>query len=125
MLGNLARHFLFGDFSPYCFIRGKLSNLNFITMNKKKLRTSEQSIDLNDSAYVWTTYDLGVSTALLCAGFELLSLGRTNPRKVLFIFHKARNIDETANAYFADRLKLNARSFSDQLKALKNRLYSE
>lgn len=80
---------------------------------------------LNDPAYVWTTYDLGVSTALLCAGFELLSLSRTNPRKCLFIFRKAKNIDETANAYFADQLKLNARSFFDQLKALKNRLYSE
>ena len=80
---------------------------------------------LNDPAYVWTTYDLGVSTALLCAGFELLELRKTNPRKVLFVFRRAKNIDQTANAYFADRLELNARSFFDQLKALKNRLYSE
>ncbi len=80
---------------------------------------------LSDLAYVWTTYDLGVSTALLCAGFELLSLNRTNPRKVLFIFRREKNIDETANAYFADQLKLNVRSYFDQLKALKNRLYSE
>jgi len=84
-----------------------------------------EALPLNDPAYVWTTYDLGVSTALLCAGFELLSLNRTNPRKCLFIFRRAESIDKTANAYFADQLKLNVRSFFDQLKALKNRLYSE
>ena len=84
-----------------------------------------EALPLNDPAYVWTTYDLGVSTALLCAGFELLSLKRDNPRKVLFIFCREKNIDETANAYFADQLKLNARAYFDQLKALKNRLYSE
>jgi hypothetical protein len=82
-------------------------------------------VDLNDPAVVWTTYDLGVAAALLCAEFELLALDRTNRRKVLFVFRKAKGIDDTANAYFADRLELNARAFFDQLKALKSRLYSE
>jgi hypothetical protein len=94
-------------------------------MRKTNKNEKREIVPLNDPACVWTTYDLGVSTALLCAGFGLLSLNRTNPRKVIFIFRKAKNIDETANAYFADQLKLNARSFFDQLKALKNRLYSE
>ena len=85
-------------------------------------------IDLNDPALVWTTYDLGVAAALSCVGFELLSLDRTSARKVLFIFKRtedATDIEDTANSYFADRLELNARAFFDQLKALKNRLYSE
>jgi hypothetical protein len=89
-------------------------------MNKKS------DIDPNDPAVVWTTYDLGIAAALLCAGFELLALDRTNKRrKVLFVFRRAKGIDETANAYLADRLELNARAFFDQLKALKTRLYSE
>ncbi len=94
-------------------------------MRKNNKSENPEALPLNDPAYVWTTYDLGVSTALLCAGFELLSLNRSNPRKVLFIFRREENIDETANAYFADQLKLNARAYFDQLKALKNRLYSE
>jgi hypothetical protein len=73
---------------------------------------------------VWTTYDLGVAAALLCCGYELWSLDRTNARKVLFVFRYAETIEDTANAYIADRLELNARAFFDQLKALKNRLYS-
>ena len=94
-------------------------------MRKTNKNEKPEVMALNDPAYVWTTYDLGVSTALLCAGFELLALNRNNPRKVLFIFRREENIDETANAYFADQLKLNARAYFDQLKALKNRLYSE
>ena len=94
-------------------------------MRKTNQNKKPEALPLNDPAYVWTTYDLGVSAALLCVGFELLALNRTNPRKCLFIFRREENIDETANAYFADQLKLNARSYFDQIKALKNRLYSE
>ncbi len=97
-------------------------------MTKKKIKRSSEErevLPLNDPAYVWTTYDLGVSTALLCAGFELLSLGRTNPRRVFFIFRRAKNIDETANAYFADRLEVKAWRYFDNLKALKNSIYGQ
>ena len=94
-------------------------------MRKDNKNEKPEALPLNDPACVWTTYDLGVSTALLCASFELLALKRDKPRKVLFIFRREKSIDESANAYFADQLKLNARAYFDQLKALKNRLYSE
>jgi hypothetical protein len=74
---------------------------------------------------VWTTYDLGVAAALLCLGYELLSLNRANARKVLFVFKQEEKIDDVANSYVADRLELNARAFFDQLRALKNRLYND
>ncbi len=74
---------------------------------------------------IFSTYDLGVSSALLCAGFELVSVEKDNPRKALFIFKKGVGIEETANSYFADKLELRARSFFDAIKALKNKLYSE
>lgn len=87
--------------------------------------TKKSHADYGSASREWSTYDLGVSAALLCSGFELIHLDRDNPRKVLFIFRNAPRIDDTANAYLADRLKLNARAFFDQLKALKSRLYSE
>jgi hypothetical protein len=79
---------------------------------------------LNDPAYVFTTYDLGCSTALLCADFELLAVEKSNPKKALFTFKRDNRIDEVANSYFANTLEVKARSFFDHLKALKNRLYS-
>ena len=82
-------------------------------------------IPLDDPDFVWTTYDLGVSAALLCADFELIAVEKSNPRKALFVFKKESGIEETANSYFSDRLKVKARSFFDSIKALKNKLYSE
>ena len=94
-------------------------------MKSNKEKSSKDLTSLNDSSLVWSTYDLGVSTALLCAGFELLAVQKGDPRKALFVFKKESGIEETANKYFSDRLNVKARSFFDHLKALKNKLYSE
>ena len=74
---------------------------------------------------IFTTYDLGVSAALISAGFELLSVNKSNPRKALFTFKKSSKIENIANQYFADQLEVRARSFFDSIKALKNKLYSD
>ncbi|HOX30535.1 MAG TPA: DUF5659 domain-containing protein [Candidatus Paceibacterota bacterium] len=91
----------------------------------KKHIEDVQFIPLKDSSEVFSTYDLGCSAALLCAGFELLSLNKENPYKSLFIFKREDGIDETVDGYWADRLEVKARSFFDAIKALKNRLYSK
>ncbi len=88
-------------------------------------KKKEKQSSLEDGSVVFTTYDLGVSTALLCAGFELLSVEKSNPRKALFVFRKEVGIEEVTDKYFADRLEVKARSYFDHLKALKNKLYSE
>ncbi len=93
-------------------------------MKSNKVKSSGV-ISLDDPALVWTTYDLGVSTALLCAGFELLTVQKSDPRKALFVFKKEGGIEEVANKYFGDKLEVKARSYFDHLKALKNKLYSE
>jgi hypothetical protein len=74
---------------------------------------------------VFTTYDLGVSAALLCSGCELSSIDKKEPKKALFIFRKKRKIEQIANSYFSDTLKVKARSYFDTLKALKNKLYAD
>ena len=93
--------------------------------NSRPKISSLDDISLKDPSAVFTTYDLGVSTALLCAGFVLLSVDKENPRKALFIFKKENHIEDTANRYFSDKLEVKARSYFDHLKALKNKLYSE
>ena len=84
-----------------------------------------QYIPLDDPAKIFTTHDLGVSTALLCVGFELIHVDKSNPKKALFIFQKINDIENTVNQYFSDKLKVKARSYFDHLKALKNKLYSD
>ena len=97
-------------------------------MTKTKIRhwSKEEEIKsiLKNSKLIFTTYDLGVSAALLCAGFELLSVDKDNPQKALFIFKKEKRIEDIVDQYFSDRLEVKARSYFDHLKALKNKLYS-
>jgi len=96
-------------------------------MSKKgKVAAGEyEYIPLNDHNNFYYTYDLGCSAALICAGFELVSVDRENPRKVQFIFRRADGIDGVLDQYFADRLEVKARRFFDNLKALKNSIWSE
>lgn len=71
------------------------------------------------------TFDLGAATALVSAGFQLAHLDKNNPRKVQFAFLRETGIEKVVDEYWADSLEVNARSFFDNLKMLKNRLYSE
>ena len=72
-----------------------------------------------------TTYDLGCSSALVSSGFELVSLDKANPKKVQFIFRREIGIEKVVDDYFADKLEIKARTFFDNVKMLKNRIYSE
>lgn len=88
-------------------------------MNKQK--NSEENSDTD----VFTTYDLGLAGALLTVGYKLQGLDRTNNRRALFMFVHKQGIDVSANRFFTDDLRVNARSYFDNLKALKNNLYSD
>ncbi len=83
---------------------------------------TKQKLNTNDYYF---TYDLGCSSALISAGFELVSLDKTNPRKVQFIFRREVGIEKVVDEYWADRLEVKARTFFDNIKMLKNRIYSE
>ncbi len=84
--------------------------------------TEEQIIPLEESMQV---SDLGCAAALATAGFELVALDRQNPRKIVFVFRRKTDILKVADEYWADHLKIKARAFFDNIKMLKNRIYSE
>ncbi len=69
-------------------------------------------------------YDIGLSSALTTLHYELLTLNRDNPRKIGFVFSRTPELEQTAQEYFAGRLMLDARSFFENIKMLKNRIYS-
>lgn len=95
----------------------------------KKLQNSQpeerQHVPLDDNDGYFYTYDLGCSSALISTGFELVSLEKSNPRKVQFIFRREVGIEKVVDEYWADRLEVKARAFFDNIKMLKNRIYSE
>ena len=97
-------------------------------MTKNQLSViSEKQCRISSDNYqdFMTTYDLGCSSAIISAGFELVSLDKSNPKKVQFIFHRELGIEKVVDDYFADKLEVKARTFFDNVKMLKNRIYSE
>lgn len=85
-----------------------------------------QTIPITDKQNLYLhTFDLGVSASLTTKGFELVSLDKTNPKKVQFIFRRAIGIEMVVDEYWADKLEIKARAFFDNIKMLKNRIYSE
>jgi len=70
------------------------------------------------------TFDLGLATALVTMGYELLELDRSNPKKVRFEFKRERNIEQVMADYFDDKIKLPVQTLFNNQKNLKNRIYS-
>lgn len=81
-------------------------------------------IPLDDPNTYWYSYDLGCCAALLSAGFKLVTLDRTTPRKVQFIVQREKGLETTVSAYWAGKLSVDARGYFDTLRMLKNRLHS-
>jgi len=82
----------------------------------------------SDSLYTqqyFGTFDLGLSSALVTAGFLLDHLDKTHPEKVKFIFIREENQDEIIQSYWNGSLKISALAYFNNIKVLKNRIYSE
>ena len=91
-------------------------------MRKSKgIQSGEETTSIDE---VFATTDLGIAAALLTAEFELLNLDKSDPRKVKFVFSRADGISKVADDFWSNRLEQRVRSFWDNVKTLKNRLYS-
>lgn len=95
---------------------------------KNKLQNKKEDyeyIPLNDDSNYACFSDLGCVGGLIEKSFKLVSLDKENPYKVIFIFAKESGISKTADDYWSGNLQVDARSYFDTIKMLKNRLYSE
>lgn len=70
------------------------------------------------------TYDIGLAAALITLGYNLYKVDKLDKKKCQFIFNRDEHIDKMVDEYWDDKLTLLVRSFYDNLKMLKNRLYS-
>ncbi len=76
------------------------------------------------SSTYYTSYDLGCCAALISRGFNLINVDRSEHRRSLFVFEACPEIEQAANDFWADRLEVNARTYFDNIKMLKSRIYS-
>ena len=72
------------------------------------------------------THDLGLAAALVSCGFELLGANREmKGGRVYFMFTKTEELGRAINDYWTDTLDVKARTFFDNTKMLKSRIYAD
>jgi signal transduction protein with GAF and PtsI domain len=78
-----------------------------------------------DSNKYWSSHDLGCAAALVSLGFDLMALNKENPQKVKFIFKSTEDIEEVIKEYWNRGLQVDAQTYFNSLKSIKNQIYSE
>ena len=84
-------------------------------------------IPLDDNENYFYSHDLALCAYLLCEYFELHSLDRNRPNKVLFIMKREekRDIEEYVRAFWnSENALVDPQSYFNQLKRLKNQIHS-
>lgn len=89
-------------------------------------RASEPKyIDIDEDQKYFTT-DLGACSAALCSGYELISLNRDNPRKVVFEIKAAdEKLKSIILKYYNGQLQVPARQYFDTLRMVKQLIHNE
>lgn len=72
------------------------------------------------------TEDFGLAIALVCCGYELAALERQKQgsNRITFRFLAHDSIDEDAQNYWSGKLTVDAKTYWNESKNLKTRLYS-
>lgn len=83
-----------------------------------------EDIRLEENLDYFYTSDMGLTAALFTAEFQIYSIDKKNPSKATFIFKKDRDLEKFVERYWSDKLVVNARTYFNNLKMLKNRIYS-
>ena len=78
---------------------------------------------LENDENIYTTSDLALA-ATLNLYYPVRSVKRTNSNKVEFIFKKNKKLDLIIERFWRGELKVDALSYFNSLRTLKNRIYN-
>jgi len=70
------------------------------------------------------TSDLGLASAMVSVGIPLISLDKSNPKRVEFVFEETKELQEAINSYWSSDLLVSPLTYFNAMKMLKNRIYS-
>ncbi|MCK5122554.1 MAG: hypothetical protein KAQ87_00150 [Candidatus Pacebacteria bacterium] len=72
----------------------------------------------------FSSHDIGLVAFLLSKKFELIDLDKTLKSKVLFILKRDDDIDNAIKNYWNFKSSVDAQTYFNQLKRLKNQIFS-
>jgi len=70
------------------------------------------------------TSDLNLTTVLVTSNFPLEKIDKENSKKVTFYFARSNKLQEIVDRYWRLELKIEPQDLFNNLKSLKNRIYS-
>lgn len=74
---------------------------------------------------LYDTSDMGLAIALICLGHELVELEQPRSgKRIIFRFKVADSLHQAAQSYWCGKLHVDAKSYWNESKNLKTRLYS-
>lgn len=73
----------------------------------------------------YKTNDFALAVTLLCYGFNILELDRTNPRRVYFIYNQSEALESAVSDFWDNKLTVNPKTFLSTQKELKARVFSD
>ncbi len=81
-------------------------------------------LPLDDTKKYFYSHDIGLVADLLCQNFKLAGLDKAVRNKVLFILKKEEGVDKVVRDYWDFNSSVDAQSYFNQLKRLKNQIFS-
>lgn len=94
----------------------------------KKLKTNQPEeytyLPLDDTKNYFYSHDIGLVACLLCQNFELVGLDKAIKNKVLFILKRDGGLDGAVRDYWDFKSSVDAQTYFNQLKRLKNQIFS-
>lgn len=71
----------------------------------------------------YETSDLGLATALVAAGYAIIDVEKSNPRRAVFLFENNPLLENAVNQYWQGKLMISAQHYFETIKRVKSRLY--
>lgn len=89
-------------------------------MRKQKI----SYLPFDDTARYFYSRDIGLAAYLLCQNFQLAGLDKAAVNKALFIIKREAGIDEAIKDYWDFNSSVDAQTYFNQMKRLKNQIFS-
>lgn len=80
-------------------------------------------MSMNDKQF--STSDFYLSSVLVCLGFLLKELDKSNRHRASFIFKNTPELEKTVQAYWNKQLKIEPLELFESQRYLKNRIYGQ
>lgn len=78
-----------------------------------------------ESSTSYRTSDLSLAATLVCVGFSIEAIDRTNSHRAEFVFERQEQLDNVLSGFWSGSLTIAPRSYFQALREVKARLYGQ